>query len=234
MLSLECPWRKWKHVTKLDPDKNNTQEIVKAVLENGTDAILVGGTQGITLDKVRRLKRMLEGANVPILLEPSKSEAVDFSFDYFFVPLILNTNEKWWSGGAHVAWINSMKNVFGDFKNIPWDKIVIEAYIILNPDCAVARLTKSITDLSLEQILSHAVYADRIMHAPIVYIEYSGRFGDPNVVKAVKENLSYSHLFYGGGIDSREKAEMMSKYATIVVGNIVYDSIEKYKQTIVH
>ncbi|MEM3786845.1 MAG: heptaprenylglyceryl phosphate synthase, partial [Nitrososphaeria archaeon] len=167
-----------------------------------------------------------------ILLEPSKSEAVDFTFDYFFVPLILNTQEKWWSGGAHISWINSMKNIFGDFKKIPWEKIVIEAYIVLNPECAVAKLTKSITDLTLEQIVSHAIFADRIMHAPIVYIEYSGRFGDPNVVRAVKENVVNSHLFYGGGIDSREKAEIMGKYATIVVGNIVYDDIEKYKQTI--
>lgn len=232
MYRLDCPWKKWKHVTKLDPDKNNTEEIIKTVLQNGTDAILVGGTQGITLDKVRRLKSMLKGAKIPVLLEPSKSEAVDFTFDYFFVPLILNTQERWWSGGAHISWINSMKNIFGDFKNIPWEKIVIEAYIVLNPECAVAKLTKSITDLTLEQIVSHAVFADRIMHAPIVYIEYSGRFGDPNVVKAVKENVVNSHIFYGGGIDSREKAEIMGKYATIVVGNIVYDDIEKYKQTI--
>jgi len=232
MPSPESPWRKWKHVTKLDPDKNNTEEIIEAVLESGTDAILVGGTQGITLEKVRRLKRMLEGAKVPVLLEPSKSEAVDFSFDYFFVPLILNTQERWWSGGAHVAWINSMSKIFGDFKRIPWEKIVIEAYIVLNPECAVAKLTKSVTDLTLDQILSHAVYADRIMNAPVVYIEYSGCFGDPNVVKAVRENLTNSHLFYGGGIDGREKAELMSRYATIVVGNIVYDSIEKYRQTI--
>ncbi|MGQ9781000.1 MAG: heptaprenylglyceryl phosphate synthase [Nitrososphaeria archaeon] len=230
---LELPWRRWRHVTKLDPDRNNTQEIIRAVLENGTDAILVGGTQGVTLEKVRRLKGMLKASNVPVLLEPAKSEAVDFSYDYFFVPLVLNSQEKWWSSGAHIDWITSMKNVFGSYERIPWEKIVIEAYIVLNRDAAVAKLTRSVTDLTVDQIVSHAVYADKIMKAPIVYIEYSGKFGDPNVVRAVKEHLIDSHLFYGGGIDSTEKAEIMSKYATIIVGNIIYDSIEKYKETII-
>ncbi len=229
----ELPWRRWKHVTKLDPDKNNTREIIRAVLENGTDAILVGGTQGVTLEKVRKLKDMLKVSRVPVLLEPARSDAVDFSYDYFFVPLVLNSQEKWWSGGAHIDWINVMEKTFGSFERIPWERIVIEAYIVLNRDAAVAKLTKSDTELTVDQIVSHALYADRIIKAPIVYIEYSGKFGDPNVVRAVREHLTSSHLFYGGGIDSTEKAEIMSKYATIIVGNIIYDSIEKYKKTII-
>ena len=232
-MKLKTPWRSWTHVTKLDPDKNNKPEIVNAVLENGTDAILVGGTQGVTLEKVRKLKEMFRDCNVPILLEPSKAEAVDLSYDYFFVPLILNSQERWWIGGAHIEWINSLKKVFGSYDNIPWDKIVIEAYIVLNPAAAVTKVTRSVTNLTIDQIVSHAVYADRIMNVPIVYIEYSGRFGDPNIVKAVKENLKHSHLFYGGGIDSTDKAALMGKYATIVVGNVIYDSVEKYKQTII-
>jgi len=232
MASIDAPWKSWKHVTKLDPDKNNSQDIIKAVLEGGTDAILVGGTQGITLEKVRDLRAKLKGSKIPLLLEPSKAEAVDLSYDYFFVPLVLNSQERWWSGGAHISWISSLKTVFGGFRNIPWEKIVIEAYVVLNPDAAVAKVTKCVTDLNVDEIVSHAVFADRIMHSPIVYIEYSGRFGDPNVVKTVKDSLTYSHLFYGGGIDSRQKAETMAKYGTIIVGNIIYDNIEKYKQTI--
>ena len=232
-MTLKTPWRSWKHVTKLDPDKNNKPEIVNAVLENGTDAILVGGTQGVTLEKVRKLKEILRDCNVPILLEPSKAGAVDLSYDYFFVPLILNSQERWWIGGAHMEWINSLQKIFGSYDKIPWHKIVIEGYIVLNPTAAVTKLTKSITNFTTDQIVSHAVYADRIMNIPIVYIEYSGRFGDPNIVRAVKENLKHSHLFYGGGIDSKDRAALMGKYATIVVGNIIYDSVEKYKQTII-
>jgi geranylgeranylglyceryl phosphate synthase family protein len=232
-MTLKMPWKGWKHVTKLDPDKDNKEEIINTVLENHTDAILVGGTQGVTLEKVRRLKKMLGDCDVPVLLEPSNAEAVDLSYDYFFVPLVLNSQESWWLGGAHIEWINSLKKIFGSYDSIPWDKIVIEAYIILNPESEVARVTKSITNLTIDQIVSHAVYADRIMNAPIVYIEYSGQFGDPNIVKKVKDNLRSSHLFYGGGIDSKDRAAIMGKYATVVVGNIIYDDVNKYKQTII-
>ncbi len=61
-------------------------------------------------------------------------------------------------------------------------------------------------------------------HFPIVYIEYSGTYGDPAVVKAASEAIDQSILYYGGGINSAEKAALMGKFAdTIVVGNAVYD-----------
>ena len=231
-MSTHTPWRSWRHVTKLDPDKENTPELINRVLESGTDAIIIGGTQNITLEKVKHLKMMCERSNFPVVIEPSQSKVVDLSFEYFFIPYVLNSQDKWWCGGAHIDWVHSLRKVFGSYDKIPWEKIVIEAYLVLNPEAAVAKVTRSTMDLTAEEIVSHAVFADRIIHAPIVYIEYSGRFGDPDVVKAVKENMKYSHLFYGGGIDSKERAKIMGQFATIVVGNIAYDNIEKYYNTI--
>jgi phosphoglycerol geranylgeranyltransferase len=117
-----------------------------------------------------------------------------------------------------------------------WDKIVPEAYIVLNPFSAVAIVTRAQTGLSPKEAAAYAEVADRFFHFPIVYIEYSGTFGNPELLKAVREKMHNSILYYGGGIDSREKAEAMAKYAnTIVIGNAVYKKggIEKLKETIV-
>ena len=92
------------------------------------------------------------------------------------------------------------------------------------PDYSVGRLTKAICDLKPGEVAAYATIADHYFHFPIIYIEYSGTYGDPNVVKSVSDVLDTSLLYYGGGINSAEKAAQMSKFAdTIVVGNAVYD-----------
>ena len=107
---------------------------------------------------------------------------------------------------------------------IPWEFIVPEAYIVLNPNSSVGKVTKAVCDLKPEEVAAYTTIADRYFHFPIVYIEYSGMFGDPAVVKAASEAIDKSILYYGGGINSAEKAAQMSKFAdTIVVGNAVYD-----------
>ena len=85
-------------------------------------------------------------------------------------------------------------------------------------------MTKAICNLKPEEVAAYTTVADHYFHFPIVYIEYSGTYGDPAVVKAASGVLDKSLLYYGGGINSAQKAAEMSKYAdTIVVGNAVYD-----------
>ncbi len=99
-----------------------------------------------------------------------------------------------------------------------------EAYIVLNPDSSVGKITKAICNLKPGEVAAYATIADHYFHFPIVYLEYSGTYGDPNVVKAASDAIDKSILYYGGGINSAEKAAQMSKFAdTIVVGNAVYD-----------
>ena len=46
-------WKKWKHITKIDPDKKITARVVDKIIESKTDAIMVSGTLGISKEKVR-------------------------------------------------------------------------------------------------------------------------------------------------------------------------------------
>ncbi len=222
----ESPWKNWNHITKLDPDKHVSQNDLKTIVESGTDAIMISGTQNITSKNTSQLISLLKDYEIPKLLEPATPEAVMYEdIDYVFVPLVINAGDLKWVVGKHVEWIRT--------HTIQWDRVIPEAYIVLNPESAVAKLTKSMTDLTPDEVIAYAQYAEKYLRLPIIYIEYSGTYGDPGMVKELSESLNEASLFYGGGIDSKEKAAEMKSYAdVIIVGNVVYSSIDKFLETI--
>lgn len=220
----------WRHITKLDPDRKISDQDLKTVATSGTDALLIGGTRDVTREKVVDLLKRLKHYDVVKIQEPSDPSNVVFEdIDYLFIPSIINSTDPKWIVGLHADWV---KDWTMKYRTLPWDKIRGEAYIVLNPKSAVGIETKAKTNLSIDEAVAFATCADRYMHFPIVYIEYSGTYGNPQLVRAVKQSLFGSHLFYGGGIDSKARAREMAKYATIVVGNILYYDIEKFKETL--
>ncbi len=50
---------KWRHVFKLDPAKEISDENLREVCQSGTDAIIIGGTDGVTLELVLDLLQLL-------------------------------------------------------------------------------------------------------------------------------------------------------------------------------
>jgi len=79
-------WKKWRHVTKLDPDKPITPKAVAEIVDSGTDAIMVSGTQNITKENVARLAEMLRDYSIPKVLEPSGTDGLMDGMDLLFVP----------------------------------------------------------------------------------------------------------------------------------------------------
>jgi phosphoglycerol geranylgeranyltransferase len=217
--TIVMKWKDWVHVTKLDPDKQLRAGDIEAIAASGTDALMLSGTLNVTEENLSALLKEVKAYNLPLVMEPAGPEAVLMKeINYVFVPSVLNTTDVTWLVGKHRAWVQMQKG------KIPWEFIVPEAYIVLNPNSSVGKVTKAKCDLNAEEVAAYTAVADHYFHFPIVYLEYSGTFGNPEIVKAASEAIDKSVLYYGGGINSAEKAAQMGKYAdTIVVGNAVYD-----------
>ncbi len=224
---MQQKWKHWVHVTKLDPDRTLPPGTLEAVATSGTDALMLSGTQNVTKENLRALLKQVVPYDLPVVVEPASPESViTEGISYLFVPSVINSPDVQWVVGKHTQWALHYP--------VPWEMVVPEAYIVLNPHSAVGRVTRAVGTLSPAEVAAHAICAERYFCFPIVYIEYSGMYGDPAVVKAASETMKEAILYYGGGIDSAERASEMARYAdTIVVGNAVYEKgIDRLRETV--
>jgi putative glycerol-1-phosphate prenyltransferase len=219
--------KEWRHVFKLDPNKELTDEALEAICDSGTDGLIIGGTDGVTLDNTLQLLARVRRYPLSCALEISNMDAITPGFDYFFIPSVMNSTDVKWVQGYHHQAIKE----YGAIMN--WDEIAVEGYCILNPEAKAAKLTEANTDLSTDDVVAYARMAEHLYHFPIFYLEYSGTYGDPNVVREASNVLDKTQLFYGGGIRSVEQAAEMAQFAdTVVVGNIVYEDLESALKTV--
>src|SRR5699024_2018669 len=65
----------WKHVFKLDPARESSDEKLEQICHSDTDAIIVGGTDGVTFDAVLELLSRVRRYAIPCVLEISELEA---------------------------------------------------------------------------------------------------------------------------------------------------------------
>ncbi|MBS7345401.1 MAG: heptaprenylglyceryl phosphate synthase [Caryophanon sp.] len=220
-------FKQWRHVFKIDPAKPISDEALEQICESGTDVLLVGGTDGITLDNVLDILVRVRRYSVPVALEISTIDSITPAFDYYFIPTVLNSEDPTWIKGLH----HEALKQFGDV--MVWDELVAEGYCVLNPNCKVAHATSAKTDLDIEDVVAYARLAENYFKLPIFYMEYSGTYGDVSYVEAVSEVLDQTHLFYGGGITTVQQAAEMAKFAdTVVVGNIIYDDLKAALKTV--
>jgi putative glycerol-1-phosphate prenyltransferase len=224
-------WHRWRHVTKLDPERHLPQQALDLVLSSGTDAVILGGSTGVTQEAVSSLLSRLQDAPIPVALEVSSLEAAMPGPALFLIPLVLNTADSDWLIATQTEALTKLLPIYGPI--IPWHLLLPEAYLILNPACTAARLTGAVAPLETARAAAYAAFAGRVLRLPLLYVEYSGAFGDMQLLQAIKENCGEAHLVYGGGINSAERAAAAGEIAdTIVVGNLVYERPDMLKETV--
>lgn len=220
-------YTEWQHIFKLDPAKTLTDEQLEQICESGTDALIVGGSDNIELDDVLDLLMKIRRYALPVCLELSTLDMITPGFDYYLIPSVLNSPDtKWVKDFHHQALVEH-----GDFMN--WEEVFMEGYCVLNADAKVAHVTQAQTNLSKDDVIAYARMAEHLFRLPIFYLEYSGTYGDPQVVEASKDVLHNTRLFYGGGIETPEQATEMARHAdTIVVGNSLYTNLKQALATV--
>lgn len=225
--ALHLQLEQWRHVFKLDPDRELSDEALERICLSGTDAVMVGGSSGVTFDNTVDLLARIRRYEVPCVLEVSEQEAIVPGFDLFLIPIVLNARNPEWIVGRQRQALREYGAI------MDWSQIVTEGYIILNGDSTAARVTDAEAELDLKDVEAYARMADRLFRCPIVYMEYSGMFGNMDDVKRVRGLLATARLFYGGGVDSPEKAVEATRSAhTVVVGNAVYHDLEQALATV--
>jgi len=217
----------WRHVFKLDPDRTIGDEALDKLCASGTDAIVVGGSSGVTFDKTVDLLSRIRRYEVPCALELSDPSLAVPGFDLYFIPMVLNTDRREWLIGHHVAALQH----FGHL--LPWESVAGQAYLVLNGDSTVARVTGANAAVSEKEAVAYSQVADRLWRVPVFYVEYSGTFGDMGLVRKLRDGLTQARLFYGGGVRTPEQAALAARSAhTVVVGNAVYERLDAALATV--
>ncbi|WP_085993299.1 heptaprenylglyceryl phosphate synthase [Oceanobacillus senegalensis] len=216
----------WNHIFKLDPAKEISNEQLKILCESGTDAIMVGGTDNVTWEAVDDLLYRISKYPVHRILEVSTMDAVVPGFDDYFIPMVFNSTEKkWFMDMQH----QGMKKYLEFLDHVD---LTFEGYCILNEEAKAFQYTNSVLP-DVEDTLVYAYMAEHVFHLPIFYLEYSGKYGEPNLVRDVKRKLNQTLLFYGGGIQNSLQAKEMKQYAdVIIVGNSIYTDFDKALETV--
>ncbi|WP_100330190.1 heptaprenylglyceryl phosphate synthase [Bacillus xiapuensis] len=217
----------WRHVFKLDPRKEIEDAALERLCESGTDAVIIGGSDGVTLENVLHLMARVRRYTVPCVLEVSNMESITPGFDLYFIPMVLNSQNAQWITGLHHQAVTE----YGELIN--WEEVIVEGYCIANPDCKAAKLTEAKAPLNIDEIAAYARMAEKMFRLPLFYLEYSGRFGELEAVKAVRDMLEETTFIYGGGIKTAAQAEEIAQLAdVVVVGNVVYEQLEEALKTV--
>lgn len=216
-------------MVKVDPARPWDEGLLKLVLSSGTDAIVVGGTQDITMEGLKDLLwgfRDLDPSQ-PLFVEVSSPACLVPGADGYLVPVVLNSIHTRYLIGEHVEVLLKLGSLAEMVRPVP------EFYLVLNPGSAVGLKTGSQHSLDEARIKAYFRAARLLLGARLLYLEGSGRYYGPAPLKAAREVKGEARLFYGGGISSAHQAREAGSLAdTIVVGNLIYHNPKALEETV--
>ena len=244
----------WTHITKVDPEGGKQLPLLFPSYLSHTSAVSVGGSQDVTDENTEQTFELLTDSGVTAFHEPSEAthvtEKTRDHADFLAVPEVLNGDSESLVGtlGKGIDYVREdlgpemieqkiglpLDGVFGErasdfIAGLMMERAVFEAYIIMNTDSAAAR-EANVTEedlLTPQEAKERALAAQHHLDSEIIYLEYSGTFGGDeavDILDAIDDGVSWSQIWYGGGLDNRTDAERVLDAGAdaVVVGDVFH------------
>ena len=204
------------HMTLLDPDKQSAEEAAKLAAEAvraGTDAIMVGGSTGVTQDKVDgTVLAIKEAAKVPVILFPASAANLSPHADaLYFMSLLNSRNPRMIIGEQRLA--APIVRAWG-LETIPMAYLVVEPGMRAGEVGDAELLSRKNPFIAVQYAL-----AAQMLGMKLVYLEAGSGAPEPvpeKLIRAVRE-VVYILLVVGGGIRTPEAAAAVARAGADVV-----------------
>jgi len=210
------------HMTLIDPEKQSPEESAEIALKAcraGTDAIMVGGSTGVTqanLDETCvQIKR---NCKLPLIYFPSGANAISSKCDAIYFMSMLNSR--------------NVKNITGEHaKGAPIiKKLGLEpismGYVIVEPGMKVGEVGEAevVRRGEFDRLIGYALTAE-YFGMDLLYLEAGSGAPEPvplDMIAAAREAVEIP-LVLGGGIVTPEQAKQMAAAGAdiIVTGTLV-------------
>ncbi|WP_069807688.1 geranylgeranylglyceryl/heptaprenylglyceryl phosphate synthase [Vulcanisaeta thermophila] len=223
------------HMTLLDPDKVSPREfleLARRAQDYGTDAIMVGGSLGVSEGQLDEyLKPLRDFIKVPIILFPGSVANLSNYADAVFFLSVLNSADPYFIVGAQVQAAVLLIKRFRRLEPISL------AYLIIGDGGAVGYVSHARPiPYDRDDIALAYAYAAQLMGFEMVYLEAGSGAREPvraRMISRVKSIVTRP-VIVGGGIRSPEKAmeAAVAGADAVVTGTIVEEDPELLKDII--
>jgi phosphoglycerol geranylgeranyltransferase len=216
------------HMTLIDPDKQKSEQskrLAELAQKIGTDAIMIGGSTGVTLNKLdATVKAIKEGTDLPVILFPANSRALSKWVDAIYFMSMLNSR--------------NIKNIIGEhIKAAPIiKKLGIETismgYVVVEPGMKVGQVGEAdlISRDNIREAVGYALSA-QFLGMKLFYLEAGSGADLPvseEMISAVRKEINIP-LIVGGGIQHayEAKASIDAGADIIVTGTAIENRNKK-------
>lgn len=214
------------HMTLIDPAKQSPEEsgeIAAKACRAGTDAIMVGGSTGVTQENldlaVEQIKRV---CSLPVIYFPSGAHAISCKCDAIYFMSMLNSR--------------NVRNITGEHaKGAPIiKKLGIEpismGYVVVEPGMKVGEVGEAepVKRGDIGTIVGYAITTE-FFGMDLLYLEAGSGAPEPvpsSMIKAVRESVDIPVIVGGGIVTPDQAADVAAAGADIIVTGTIVENGE--------